>query len=95
MESPNSTFTAIVTTTLREHKKELADNVTNHNALLQRLTKKGKIQVVDGGYEIVCPLEYAENSTYQRLTEKAAFWGLVLCQKAINMFRFQIVAFAA
>lgn len=66
MASPNSTFTEIVSTTLRDHKPEFSDNVTNHNALLQRLAKKGKTRVIDGGYEIVCPLEYAENSTYQR-----------------------------
>ena len=66
MASPNSTFTEIVSTTLREHRKELADNVSNHNAVLQRLTKRGKKRMVDSGYEIVTPLEYAENSTYQR-----------------------------
>jgi len=66
MASPNSTFTEMVTTTLREHGKTLADNVTNHNALLDRLKKKGNIEFTDGGYEIVKPLEYAENSTYQR-----------------------------
>jgi len=66
MASPNSTFTEIVSTTLREHKPEFTDNVTNHNALLQRLSSKGKLDVVDGGYEIVTNLEYAENSTYQR-----------------------------
>ena len=66
MPSPNSTFTEIVTTTLREHKKELVDNISKNNALLNRLTKKGKIEVIDGGYEIAVPLEYAENSTYQR-----------------------------
>lgn len=66
MPSPNSTFTEIVTTTLREHKKELTDNISKNNALLARLTAKGKIDIVDGGYEIAVPLEYAENSTYQR-----------------------------
>jgi hypothetical protein len=66
MASPNSTFTEIVSTTLREHKRMFADNVTNNNALLNRLSKKGRIRMVDGGYEIVCPLEYAENATYQR-----------------------------
>ena len=34
MPSPNSTFTEIVTTTLREHKKELTDNISKNNALL-------------------------------------------------------------
>jgi hypothetical protein len=66
MASPNATFTEMVTTTLREHRKELADNVSNHNALLDRLNKRGKKRTVDGGYEIVEPLDYAENSTYQR-----------------------------
>lgn len=66
MTSPNEIFTEMVTTTLRNHKKELADNVSNHNALYRRLTRKGKIRVEDGGYSIVAPLDYAENSTYQR-----------------------------
>lgn len=66
MASPNSTFTEMVTTTLRNHKKELADNVSNHNALFRRLTKKGKIRTEDGGYSIVCGLDYDDNSTYQR-----------------------------
>lgn len=66
MASPNSTFTEIVTTTLREHPSEIADNVSNHNALYARLKKKGQIRKINGGYEIVRPLDYAENSTFQR-----------------------------
>ena len=66
MASPNSTFTEMVTTTLRNHSTEIADNVSNHNALYRRLKKKGQITKKSGGYEIVKPLDYAENSTYQR-----------------------------
>lgn len=66
MTSPNSTFTEIVTTTLREHPGVIFDNVSNNNALLNRIMKKKNMDVLDGGYEIVEPLEYAENSTYQR-----------------------------
>lgn len=66
MVSPNSTFTELVTTTLREHPKYLTDNVSKNNALYQRMTKKGKIRMVDGGTTIVEPLDYAENGTYQR-----------------------------
>ena len=66
MASPNATFTGIVTTTLREHPAEITDNVSNHNALYRRLKSKGQIEKLDGGYEIVCPLDYAENATYQR-----------------------------
>lgn len=66
MASPNSTFTEIVTTTLREHPSMIADNVSDHNALWRRLSKRNKVKRIDGGYEIVEPLDYAENSTFQR-----------------------------
>lgn len=66
MASPNSVFTEIVSTTLRAHRPQFADNVSNHNAALMRLNKRGRKEVLDGGYEIVEPLDYAENSTWQR-----------------------------
>lgn len=66
MPSPNATFTEIVTTTLREHPSEITDNVSANNALLRRLKAKGGIKKIDGGYEIVRALDYAENGTYQR-----------------------------
>lgn len=59
-------FTELVTTTYRNHKKELADNVSEHNALYRRMTQKGRVRREDGGLSIVEPLDYAENSTYQR-----------------------------
>lgn len=66
MASPNSTFTEMVTTTLRNHPSEISDNVSNHNALYRRLQDKGQIKTLSGGYEIVRALDYAENSTFQR-----------------------------
>ena len=66
MASPNSTFTEMVTTTLRNHARKLVDNVTDHNGLLRKLKENGNIVTKSGGYEIVFPLEYAENGTYQR-----------------------------
>ncbi len=63
MASPNSTFDEIVTTTLRKHRREIADNVSENNALYKRLTKRGKVKLDDGGSEIAIPLDYAENST--------------------------------
>lgn len=68
MASPNSVFTEMVTTTLRNHPTEVADNVSGHNALYNRLTKRGKVKTIRGGYEIVRPLDYAENATYQRFS---------------------------
>lgn len=67
MTSPNATFTEMVTTTLRNSGKDVTDNCSNHNGFFRRLKDKGKIQTEDGGYEIQRPLEYAENSTFQRL----------------------------
>lgn len=59
-------FTEMVTTTHRKHKKEINDNVSNHNALYRRLIAKGKKRMEDGGLSIVVNLDYAENSTYTR-----------------------------
>jgi hypothetical protein len=67
MTSPNSSFTEISAITYRHFKdKYLADNVSNHTALHQRLTEKGRVDLVSGGWEIQVPLDYAENGTYQR-----------------------------
>lgn len=66
MASPNSTFTELVSTTFRNHRKELADNVSKNNALYNALTKGGRIDILDGGISIAVPLEYANNATYQR-----------------------------
>ena len=66
MASPNSVFTEMVATTLRNHPAEVSDNVAKHNALYRRLRDRGKIAMLDGGYEIVRPLDYAENSTFVR-----------------------------
>jgi hypothetical protein len=62
MASPNTSFTDIVTTTLQGYSGELADNITNHNALLRQMDKKGNKKVATGR-SIVQELEYAENST--------------------------------
>jgi hypothetical protein len=68
MTSPNSTFTELVTTTFRRHRKEFSDNVSKNNALLARLNGKGRKEMVDGGLTLVEPLEYATNLTYQRFS---------------------------
>ena len=69
MASPNSTFTELVSTTFRKHRKEVKDNVSNRNALCKRLMKKGNYESEDGGLTIATPLDYAENSTYQRYSD--------------------------
>jgi hypothetical protein len=67
MASPNATFTEMVTTTMRHHKRRVVDNVTDNNGLLTIMKERGNIKTdASGGYEIAIPLSYAENSTYQR-----------------------------
>lgn len=66
MASPNSIFTELVSTTFRKHRREIKDNVSNNNALYRRLVDGGRYRTEDGGLTITCPLEYAENGTYQR-----------------------------
>lgn len=63
MASPNSSITELVATTIRNRKKEFADNVTNHNALLYRLQEKGNIKPASGGRSILEEIEWDENST--------------------------------
>lgn len=69
----NSTFTELVTTTFRKHKKGFKDNLTNRNALLKYMYKRGNYRTEDGGLSIVEPLDYAANSTYQRYSD----WDLL------------------
>lgn len=69
MTSPNATFTELVSTTFRKHRKEIKDNLSNRNALLKYITDNGNIRKEDGGLSIVTPLDYAANSTYQRFSD--------------------------
>lgn len=62
MPSPN--LSEIVTTTIENRSKKLSDNVSNNNALLYRLERKGKRKPVSGGRQIIQELEYGENSTF-------------------------------
>ena len=58
MASPN--LSEIITTTLRNRSKQLADNVTNHNPLLKRMSDRGNMTTVTGR-SIVRELEDAAN----------------------------------
>src|SRR6202012_216096 len=63
MAFPN--LSEIVTTTLRSRTGELADNMSRNNALLARLSRRGKIKTFSGGRTIVQELNYANNQTFQ------------------------------
>ena len=66
MATPSSIFTELVSTTWRNHAKDVKDNLTRNNALYARMMKKGMMRTEDGGLSIVQPLDYNSNGTYQR-----------------------------
>lgn len=69
MASPNSTFTELVSTTFRKHRKEIKDNVSVRIALLRYMKRRGNMLTEDGGLTIACPLDYTTNGTYQRYSD--------------------------
>lgn len=57
-------LTELITSTLRNRERGfVADNVTNHNALLRTLEDNGKIKNAGGGRELTEPLLYNELAT--------------------------------
>lgn len=54
----------VTTTTLENRSRTLADNITNNNALLERLKRKGKQKPFSGGREIYQELRYAQNQSF-------------------------------
>lgn len=62
MAFANANISDILATTIESRTRKIADNVTNNNALLSRLSKKGKIRPFSGGYKILQELSFAENS---------------------------------
>jgi hypothetical protein len=59
----NTSFDALVTTTLKNYRKVLADNITGHQALWAQMKAKGFIREDEGGTSIVEPLLTGTNST--------------------------------
>lgn len=65
----NSTFTELVTTTFRNHRKQVKDNLSLRIALLKYMKRRGNYRLEDGGLTIATPLDYASNGTYQRYSD--------------------------
>lgn len=65
MAIPNSNLTEIIATTIRNRSKDIADDVSKGNILLNVLNTKGNVKPVDGGRTIVQTLDYQNNATFQ------------------------------
>lgn len=61
MALPNSSYSQLSAVTKRYFLPKLIDNVFLGNPLLSRAKKKGWYKKVDGGSQVVIPLEYAVN----------------------------------
>ena len=83
-------YDELFTMSLESRTGNLADNVSQRNALLKRLQEKGKIREIDGGSKILEELEYGEGdltwySGYESITYTpkqlftAAEYSLKLC----------------
>jgi hypothetical protein len=62
MSFANANISDIMATTIESRTRKIADNVTNNNAILSRMSTKGKIKTFSGGYKILQELSFAENS---------------------------------
>lgn len=60
MSFPN--VSDILATTIESRTRQIADNVTKNNAVLSRLSERGKIKTFSGGSKIYQELSFAENS---------------------------------
>jgi hypothetical protein len=82
----------IVATTIQSRSRKIADNVTKNNAILARLSQRGKVRTFSGGNVILEELSFAENpnagfySGYDLLPVAAA--------DVISAAEFQIKQFA-
>lgn len=61
MAFANTSITDIIATTIESRTKKIQDNVTLNNALLARLSQKGKIVPVTGGSQIFQEFQFQSN----------------------------------
>lgn len=59
----NTAITDIIATTIQNRSGELADNVTNNNALLRKLKAKGNVRPFGGGNVILEEIMYVDSTT--------------------------------
>jgi hypothetical protein len=63
MAFANSSISDIIATTIQSRSGELADNVTNNNALLRRLKERGNVKTFSGGNVILQEIMYTDPTT--------------------------------
>lgn len=62
MAFANSNISDIIATTIESRTKKIADNVTDNNVVLKKLSKSGRVKTFSGGSKILQELSFAENT---------------------------------
>ncbi len=63
MVDPNPSFDDLLSTTLKNYRTTLVDNIFKSTVLLNHLNERGRVVVETGGYSIVEPILWDENNT--------------------------------
>lgn len=95
MAFANSAVTDIIATTIQSRSRALADNFTNNNALVQRLSKRGNVKPFSGGNVILQELAYNDSNT-ANVNSYSGFEIINIQQNSpISAAQFSIAQYAA
>lgn len=95
MAFANSSISDIIATNIQSRSGELADNVTNNNALLRRLKERGNVKTFSGGNVILQEIMYTDANT-DNTNSYSGYEVLNVSQNSpISAAQFSITQYAA
>ena len=95
MAFANSSISDIIATNIQSRSGELADNVTNNNALLRRLKERGNVKTFSGGNVIMQEIMYTDSTT-SNTNSYSGYEVLNVSQNSpISAAQFSITQYAA
>jgi len=95
MAFANSSISDIIATNIQSRTGELADNVTNNNALLRRLKDRGNVKTFSGGNVILQEIMYSDSTT-NNTNSYSGYEVLNVSQNSpISSAQFSITQYAA
>ena len=95
MAFANSSISDIIATNIQSRTGELADNVTNNNALLRRLKERGNVKTFSGGSVILQEIMYQDAAT-DNTNSYSGYEVLNVSQNSpISAAQFSITQYAA
>lgn len=95
MAFANSSISDVIATNIQSRSGELADNVTNNNALLRRLKERGNVKTFSGGNVILQEIMYTDSAT-DNTNSYSGYEVLNVSQNSpISAAQFSITQYAA